>query len=267
MKLKFIFKTAALVMAAAVAAAALSGCGVSESEFNSLKERVAALEEMYGSDIPDSSSSKSSKTSKATPKPTDPPERDDKNSDDDNDSKAKFDSDTVGENIDVDEYDYLDDDGKKFAFFVFDNDSDYDVDADISIECKDSNDKNLGKDSKTLKNLESGQRSYVGFELDSATETIVRTVNYKESSLRGTHISDIGARAARAQGGVNLTLTNNSGSDADDLKYLVIFFDGNSMVGFDSNNLPDLKKGENITLPSVCYDDFDRADVFIAIDD
>ncbi len=267
MKLKFISKTAAIVMAAAVAAASLSGCGVSKSEFNSLKERVAALEDMYGTDIPNTASSGSGKASKATPKPTEPPERDEKNSDDDNKSKEKFDSDTVGEDIDVIEYDYLDDDGKKFAFFVFDNDSDFDVDADISIECKDSSDKNLGKDSKTLKNLESGQRSYVGFELDKDTDTIVRTVDYKESSLRGTHISDIGARASRAQGGVNLTVTNNGADDSDDLKYLVIFFDGSSMVGFDSNDLPNLKAGENITLPSVCYDDFDRADVFIAVTD
>ncbi len=266
MKLKCIFKTAALVMAAAVTAAALSGCGVSKSEFNSLKERVAALEEMYGADAP-YSASKSNDSSKSTPKPTDSSKRDDKNSDEDSKSKQKFDSDTVGEDIDVNEYDYLDDDGNKFAFFVFDNDSDYDVDADISIECKNSNNKTLGNESKTLKNLESGQRSYIGFELDEDTETIVRTVNYKESSLRGTHISDIGARASRAQGGVNLTVTNNGADDADDLKYLVIFFDSNSMVGFDSSDLPNLKAGENVTLPSVCYEDFDRADVFIALSD
>ncbi len=267
MKLKLILKTAALVMAAVVAAASLSGCGVSKSEFNSLKERVAALEDMYGTDIPETASSGSSRASKATPRPTEEPERDDRSSDENNKSSEKFDSDTVGEDIDVIEYDYLDNDGKKFAFFVFDNDSDYDVDADISIECRGSNDRNLGKDSKTLKNLESGQRSYVGFELDEDTETIVRTVNYNESRLRGTRLSDIGARAARAQGGVNLTVTNNGADDADDLKYLVIFFDGSSMVGFDSNNLPNLKAGENVTLPSVCYEDFDRADVFIAVTD
>lgn len=267
MKLKFISKTAAIVMAAAVAAASLSGCGVSRSEFNSLKERVATLEDMYGTDTPNTASSGSNRTARATPRPTEEPERDNRDSDDDDKSKEKFDSDTVGEDIDVVEYDYLDDDGKKFAFFVFDNDSDFDVDADISIECKDSSEKNLGKDSKTLKNLESGQRSYVGFELDDNTETLVRTVDYKESSLRGTHISEIGARAARAQGGVNLTVTNNGADDADDLKYLVIFFDGGSMTAFDSNDLPNLKAGENVTLPSVCYDDFDRADVFIAVND
>lgn len=265
MKLKTFIKTAALIMAVAVSTAALSGCGVSKSEFNSLKERVDALEEIHGSDILDDSP-QNAKTPKSTPKSTADKSRSEEKDDENSASDDKFDSDKVGEDIEVEEYDYIDSDNKKFAFFIFNNGSDFDVDANVKIECKDSGGKSLGDDEKDLINLESGQRSYLGFELDPDTETIVRTVRYDESSLRGTRLSDINARAARAQGGVNVTVANIGRGDADGLKYLVLFFDGNKLVGFDSSSLPEIFAGQNTTVPAVCYEDFDRADVFLAID-
>ncbi len=259
-------KTIAAMAAVAVFVPTLGGCGVSKSEFNSLKERVAALEDIHESEL---SEGYSNREVGSDSRPTPTPKRSGGSSSGDNDALGggDFDSAEVGNDIDVTEYDYLDDNGQKYAFFVFENDSAFDVDADVEIECLDSRGETVDRDSKTLRGIESGNRSFAGFELDSDTETIVRTVNYEESNLRGVLLGDMNARAARAQGGVNLTVANNGNDFAENFKYLVIFFESNEMVGFDSNDLPEIGPGENITLPSVCYKDFDRADVFIAIED
>ncbi len=266
MNFKKIVKTLAPFMCTAVMAVSLSGC-VSDSEFESLKQRVAALEDMYGSD--DVSGSSSSRgDSRATAKPENDKDKDKDSKSDKNDSAAneEFDPETVGDDIKIEEYDYIDSNGAKYAFFTFENRSEFDVDADVTIECSGTDGKVLDTEDKTLSGLTSGSRSYVGFELETETETIVRTVRYSENR-DGNTLDEVGARASRAQGGANVTVANSGSEPAENLKYLTLFFSGDKLIGFDSDDVAPLGPGENVTIPSVFYGEFDRVDIYIAIDD
>lgn len=265
-KFKVGIRISVLVISLAVTAGCLAGCGVSESDYKSLERRVAALEEMYGS-----SSGSSSKKSNSTPSPdssdntrsTARPGGDSGS----NSANSDFDPETVSKDIDVDEYDYIDDKGNKFAFFVFDNKSEFDVDVQVDIECRDESGKSLKTDDDTIRGLKKGHRSYAGFELDKNTDTIVRTLNYIKFSGRTSVISDVTARASKAQGGANLTIINNGSNGTDDLKYLTLFFNGSDLAGFDSGDVPNISPNSNSTIASVFYGDYDTVDVLIAEDD
>ncbi len=267
MNFKKIVKSLAPFICAAVMAVPLSGC-VSDSEFESLKERVAALEEMYGSDDPSGSgSSRENSSSRATAKPENDKDKNSNSDKNDSSSNEEFDPETVGDDINVEEYDYIDNGGEKYAFFTFENNSKFDVDADVEIECRDIDGKVLDTEDKTLLGLTSGNRSYAAFKLEPNTETIVRTVNYTENRGGGPSLDDIRARASRAQGGANITVANNGSESADDLKYLTLFFSGEKLAGFDSNDVATIGPGENATFPSEFYGEFDRVDIYIAIND
>ena len=250
-------KKIAIIIAAALAIGSLTGCGVSKSEFNSLKQRVEALEKMYDSD----DLNEIDTTSRSTAKPS---------SDVDEDtSPFKFNPDTVGDDVEITEYDFIDPDGKKFAFFVFENNSNYDVEAIISIECKNDDGRVLDNEEKTVPGIAAGQSSFASFELDDDTETIVRTVSYREN--RGTSLDTIRVRAAKAQGGANVSIANSGNDYADDMKFLTLYFKRDktdeTMVGFDSYDLPELSPGESTTIPSEYYGEYDRVEVYIAFDD
>ena len=270
MKQKKKFKTgvriSALLISLTVAAGCLAGCGVSESDYKSLERRVSALEEMYGSDSGSSKKSSSNASSDSTPNPKSTARPSSGSNNDSASGSSGFDPETVGQDIDVDEYDYVDDNGSKFAFFVFDNKSEFNVNVQVDIECKDESGKSLKTDDEMIRGLEKGKRSYVGFELDKNTDTIVRTLNYTEFSGRTSVISDVTARASKAQGGANLTIINNGSNGTDDLKYLTLFFKGSDLAGFDSGEVPNISPNTNSTIPSVFYDDYDTVDVLIAED-
>ena len=144
-------KTASAIIAAAVMTGCLAGCGVSKSDFEKLEKRVAQLESQIDNSSEKSSSSSSSKSSgsASSSKSTD----NSNSSSSSSSSDDKFDESKVGKEIEVEQHDYLDDDGNKFSIFVFENDSDFNVDAEIKITTKDKNNKVLQEEEKTIKGL------------------------------------------------------------------------------------------------------------------
>lgn len=90
---------------------------------------------------------------------------------------------------------------------------------------------------------------------------------YEEYKGKDVSIGDISARAIRAQGGANITIRNSGSAEAEDIKYLTLFFSGDDLVGFDSDKVSDIEASSSKTLASVCYEEFDSPKVYVAIDD
>ena len=243
------FTVIAAVLSAMLAAGTLAGCSnVSKSDFDALEKRVEALEKGTDNESGDKNSSETNKSGKSTASP--------KTSSKPSSDNGEFDSENVSKAIDVQEYDYIDADDNKFSFFIFDNTSNFDVNARIEIVCKDKDD-----------NILQGESSFASFKVDKDTETIVRTVYYEEYKGKDVSIGDISARAIRAQGGANITIRNSGSAEAEDIKYLTLFFSGDDLVGFDSDKVSDIEASSSKTLASVCYEEFDSPKVYVAIDD
>ncbi len=262
---KFSKKLFCGALAASMAVISLTAC-VSEADFKKLEKRVASLEQQLESE---GSSSASENQSRATSSPketsspnetTSPKESPDKND-------ADFDADEISDDINVEEHDFIDDDGNKFSFFVFSNKSDFDVTAKIKIVCKDKDGKELEDSEEIVEGIPKGKTSFASFAVDKDTETIVRTVTYEEYDEKINPLSSVSAKSSKAQGGANIAVTNTGSNAAKDLKYLALFFKGNDFVGFDSEKLPDLAASSNESVSAVCYEDFDTVEVYLSIDD
>lgn len=253
------FTVIAAVLSAMLAAGTLAGCSnVSKSDFDALEKRVEALEKGTDSESGNKNSFETNKSGKSTASP--------KTSSKPSSDNGEFDSENVSKEIDVKEYDYIDADDNKFSFFIFDNTSNFDVNAKIEIVCKDADDNVLQESEKKVPGLSKGESSFASFAVDKDTETIVRTVYYEKYKDKDTSIGDISAKAIRAQGGANITIRNSGSSEAEDIKYLTLFFSGDDLVGFDSDKVPDIEASSSETIASICYEEFDSPKVYVAID-
>lgn len=257
-------KTASAIIAATVMTGCLAGCGVSKSDFEKLEKRVAQLESQIDNSSEKSSSSSSSKSSGSASSS--------KNTDNSNSSSSssssdsKFDESKVSKEIEVEQHDYLDDDGNKFSIFVFENDSDFNVDAEIKITTKDKNNKVLQEEEKTIKGLPKDKEAYASFSLDPDTETIVRTVTYTENTAKENPLAGLTAKATKAEGGANVTIRNSGTSEVKGLKYMTLFFEDDELVGFDNGDIPNIPAGSSEVIPSVFYSNFDKAEVYFTLE-
>ncbi len=240
----------------------LSGCGVSEADYKKLERRVAALEEAVNNDT--SNSYNSVTDNSATDSPS---AMSDASGSSKTNSSGSFDAEEVSDDIDIQEYDYIDNNGDKYAFFIFSNGSDYDVTAKIKVVYKDSNGNELDTDTKNVIGIPESQRSYAGFRVDKNTATIVRTVTYSEYDQNPNMLSDLVITPEAVQGGAKISFNNIGSVKTDDIRYLTLFFKNNKFVAFDSDELTDIEPGSNVTINSAYYGDFDNVDVVAAIDE
>lgn len=257
--LKKYIKFLSAVLTAAVVFA-LTGCGVSEADYKKLERRVSALEAIVDSDT-NSSYTNNSPTNNTSAAP------DDSASSAKTKSNGSFNAEEVSNDIEIQEYDYIDDNGEKYAFFIFCNNSDYDVTAKIKVVYKDSNGNELDSDTKRVIGIPASQRSYAGFRVDRNTETIVRTVTYSEYKDSSNMLSDLTIASEIVQGGAEISFRNTGSVKTDDIRYLTLFFKNNKFVAFDSDELTDIAAGSNVTIISEYYGEFDDVDVVAAIDD
>ena len=245
-------KTAAIAISALLAASCLAGCGVSKSDYNELERKVDQLEkqvEELGEKSSVSPTSAPGKNSSSSAKSTSAP-------------SEKFDENRVNSEIDVEQYDFVDDNNDKYTIFVFENDSDFNVNAHIKLTAKDADDNILHEEEKTIKGLPMDGEAYVSFALDTDTETIVRTVTYEENSSKDNPLGKLSARATKADGGANITVRNSGTSEAEGLKYMTLFFEDDEVVGFDNGDVPSIASGSTAVIPSVFYGSFDEAEVY-----
>lgn len=238
-------KIASAVLGAAVLCCSLSACGVSKTDYEALEKRVAMLEKEAGIESDDKSSGAVSKKASSA----------DENSE-------NFDEKEVGNNIRVQQHDFIDNDDDKYSIFTFENNSDYNVNARIKIVCKDRSGDELDTQEKTIKGLPKNKKSYVSFKLDDDTETIVRTVSYEEYTSRDNPLDQISARVTKAEGGANVVVKNNGTSEVKNVDYMTLFFKGTNFIGFDSGDVPNVPGSSSEVIPSEFYEDYDRAEVY-----
>ncbi len=240
-------KTVSVIISAAVITGCLTGCGgISQSDFKRLEERVEQLESKIGSSANSSKNSPAETPSKSS-----------------NASNEDFDENKVYDEIKVTQHDFVDNDDNKYSIFVFNNTSDFNVDAMIKITTNDEDGEILQEEEKTIKGLPKGKESYASFALDEDTETIVRTVTYEENTEKENPLDNLSARAAKAEGGANVTIRNNGTSAVKNLKYMTLFFKGKELVGFDNGNVPNISASSSEVIPSEYYGSFDKAEVYI----
>lgn len=259
LRFKKFFKLSACALAALITAVSVTGC-VSEADYKRLERRISALEEIHGVD--GSSEQTDEQDNSSSDESSD---RDD--SENSENSSADFDAERVSEEVDVEEYDYVDSDGDKFAFFVLENNSDFDVNARVNVVSRDQNNRELDEEEKSVEGIPAGGESFVSFSVDRDTATIVRTVTYSEFRDETNPLDQLSARASRNQNGSDITVTNSGAEDVENAKYLALYFSGNTLAGFDADDVPQVSSSSNSRISSVCYENFDTVRVYLSIDD
>lgn len=224
------------------------GCakGVSQAEYDALKSELDHLKENL-SEISSADISAPEPEKKPTP-------------------AGKFDEETVLSKLKVTKYSCS---VRPFhyAFLVIENNSEFDL--DISAEMKFYNDGNLvGASSTSQEAVEAGTETILWTMPmpDEAFTDIEYTLEAKEESIYECVISDLSYETTSAKKKEIVSVTNNGTEAAEFVAGYALFFEGDTLVGFDHAYFTDgdyeIKPGKTITKELKCSQNYDSVKIY-----
>lgn len=182
-------------------------------------------------------------------------------------SKEEFDAESVLKQLKVTEY-HFKNDYWNFAFLEIKNDSPYnlDISADANFYDKDKN--LIGAKNNEQEAVESGCSTLLYFMPDEDYSDMEYELNVSEEEYFECVQSDLSYKVTEAEDKVILSVTNNGDKPAEFVEAYVLFFKGDSPVGFSSNYVIDddseLKPGKTLNQEMDCYEEFDSYKVFLS---
>lgn len=182
-------------------------------------------------------------------------------------SPKKFDAQTVASQLEVKELSY----STKYwnyAFLVIQNNSEYDLSISANVTFYDEAGNLVGAKSTSEDAVESGYDTILYFMPDEDFATMEYELEVDEETWYECVLSDLSYDGTVAKDKVILSVTNNGEKAAEFVQASVLFFNGDTLVGFEQNYIVDddseLKPGKTINKEMDCYEDFDSYQVFFS---
>lgn len=180
---------------------------------------------------------------------------------------GKFDENAVKSQLEVQQYNYSSK-YSNYAFLTIKNNSEYNL--VITSNAKFYNDAGdlIGAKTASQEAVESGYDTILYFMPDEKFTKMEYELDVSEQGYYDCVISDLSYEGTEAKNKVILSVTNNGEEAAKFVKAYVLFFSGDSVVGFSQHYVADddseLKPGKTINKEMDCYEEFDSYQVFFS---
>lgn len=182
-------------------------------------------------------------------------------------SKEEFDSESVLKQLKITEY-HFKNDYWNFACLEIKNDSPYNLNISANVNFYDEDKNLIGAKDDEQGAVESGYSTILYFMPDEDYSDMEYELNVSEEEYFECVQSNLSYKATEAEDKVIVSVTNNGDKAAEFVKAYVLFFKGDSPVGFSSNYVMDdddeLKPGKTISQEMDCYEEFDSYKVFLS---
>lgn len=180
--------------------------------------------------------------------------------------KERFNSDTVLTQLDVTEYSYGND-WWNYAFLVIKNNSEYDLEISADVRFYNEAGELVGAKSSSENAFEGGTETLLYFMPDEAFERMEYELTVSEEKWYDGVVSDLSYEMSPAKDKEIVSVTNNGDGDAEFVKGYMLFFSGDSVVGFDSAYFVDddseLKAGKTISEELDCHEEYDSVKLYL----
>ena len=241
-------KKAFIGVAALLVALALAGCsqGVSQAEYDRVvaerDELAAKLSELTGEDIVL----------------------------DDNELETvipgEFNESVVLSQLEVTEYDYLGE-YSDCAFLVIKNNSDYTLAISANVQFYNTAGDLIGVGNASQEAVGTGTETVLQILADEEFANIEYKLEASREEYYESVVEELSYETTPASDKEILAVTNNGSAPAEFVEGYVLFFNGDTVVGYDSNYFTDddneIKPGETIMEEMDCYEHYDSIKVYL----
>lgn len=177
---------------------------------------------------------------------------------------GKFNADEVISQLKVTEYTYT---GYWFYdFLVIENTSNFDIEVTVDVKFYNKDNQLIGAKSASQDAFEKGTKIVLDFTSDEEFARIEYELSAKEETYFDCVVSDLSYESVSAKSKEIVSVTNNGSTPARGVTGYILFFSGDTVVGFDSysfrDNDSELKPGKTITRELNCYEYYDSIQIF-----
>lgn len=178
----------------------------------------------------------------------------------------EFDESKVLEQISIEEFTYSPG-GWYYAFLILKNNSAFNISVSANVDFFDAKENLIGTENAEQEAFEAGSEIIMYFMPDEDFKRIEYELSVSEEDWYKCVRSDLSYETTDAKNKTILSVTNNGDEPADFVQGSVLFFKGDSVVGFGQAYFTDddfeLKSGKTIKKEIDCYDKFDSYKVFL----
>lgn len=182
-------------------------------------------------------------------------------------TSGEFDKETVLNELQVSQFKY----SSKFANYAFltiKNNSEYNLNITANVTFYNESGALIGAKSANEEAVESGYDTILYFMPDEEFFRMEYELDVSEEKHYDCVISELSFEETEAKNKIILSVTNNGKEAARFVEASVLFFNGNSVVGFSQNYAVDddseLKPGKTIIKEMDCYEAFDSYQIFLS---